>query len=162
MFIDRQYYYILKSCTHYAFIFLPFSLHSLTDTLVPAPSVYSSCWTAWSVGSFCHYHYQHRFLVSYLFLTWRKGGKAFMSCCNIFNCLPSSSKVLRKSSGKATLSNSSDMRNDDNLAYGTMDTDQAQTGAGASASASERTERPKNDRRKVSLVPFVHEFFFAC
>lgn len=81
-----------------------------------------------------------------------------MSCCNIFNCLPSSSKVLRKSSGKATLSNSSDMRNDDNLAYGTMDTDQAQTGT----SASERTERPKNDRRKVSLAPFVHEVFFAC
>ncbi|KAK6594926.1 hypothetical protein H4I96_10657 [Botrytis cinerea] len=42
------------------------------------------------------------------------------------------------------------MRNDDNLAYGTMDTDQAQTGA--SASASERTERPKNDRRKTTYT----------
>lgn len=80
-----------------------------------------------------------------------------MSCCNIFNCLPSSSKVLRKSSGKAKLSNSSDMGNDDNLAYGTMDTDQPQTGT----ATNERTERPKNDRRKVSLIPLVHQFFFT-
>ncbi|KAF7913538.1 hypothetical protein BELL_0645g00030 [Botrytis elliptica] len=71
-----------------------------------------------------------------------------MSCCNIFNCLPSSSKVLRKSSGKAKLSNSSDMRNDDNLAYGTMDTDHPQTGT----ATNERTERPKNDRRKTTYT----------
>ncbi|THV49363.1 hypothetical protein BGAL_0198g00010 [Botrytis galanthina] len=71
-----------------------------------------------------------------------------MSCCNIFNCLPSSSKVLRKSSGKAKLSNSSDMGNDDNLAYGTMDTDQPQNGT----ATNERTERPKNDRRKTTYT----------
>ncbi|KAF5877187.1 uncharacterized protein Bfra_001550ia [Botrytis fragariae] len=40
------------------------------------------------------------------------------------------------------------MRNDDNLAYGTMDTDQPQTGT----ATSERTERPKNDRRKTTYT----------
>ncbi|CAD6443791.1 5f41604d-0a07-48db-8dc7-c9fb228dec02 [Sclerotinia trifoliorum] len=70
-----------------------------------------------------------------------------MSCSNIFDCLPSPSKVLRKSSGKAKLANSSNM-DEDNLAYGTMDTDRPEAVAGSN----ERIERPKNDRRKTTYT----------
>lgn len=76
-----------------------------------------------------------------------------MSCGNIFNCLPSS-KVFRKSSGKAKLANSSVM-DDDNLAYGTMDTGQPNVTAGSK----DRIERPQNDRTKVRLMHSIHRLF---
>lgn len=80
-----------------------------------------------------------------------------MSCCNIFNCLPSPPNVLRKSGGKAKLSNSDNIMNED-LAYGTMDTDRPENVAGSN----ERVERPKNDRRKVSFIisQFLSVFYF--
>lgn len=72
-----------------------------------------------------------------------------MSCCNIFDCLPSPPKVLKREGGKAKLANSNITMNDD-LAYGTMDTNLPDNAGGGD----ERVGRPKNDRRKVSLFLF--------